>query len=221
MVSPNPKASTDRGKGEHRAATVTRVDQAASIGALPLTVAKDTGCPVACLPGADNAADRRAGDDRPMARRRPRALRAEQSVSHVWGPTPPLRIHGLSTRASLAVHRVEYLSGSFYIHPGATDCALRRYREFLHPPGRRPLYPRESYCSCTWCSFDDVRHARDVLEEVLERLPERARAELSRLVKSLDAVFLHRTLPDPFAHRRQWRTQLWWYRRLADSSEWG
>ncbi|MFD7097526.1 hypothetical protein [Streptomyces xanthophaeus] len=60
-----------------------------------------------------------------------------------------------------------------------------------------------------------------MLEEVLERLPERARAELGRLVTSLDAVFWHRTLPDPFAHHRQWRTHLWWYRRLADSSEWG
>lgn len=156
-----------------------------------------------------------------MPRRRPRALRAEQPVSRVWGPTPPFRIHGLSARASLAVHRAEHLSDSFYIHPGATNRALRRYREFLHPPGRRPLYPRESYCSCTWCSFDDVRYARDVLEEVLERLPERARAELGRLVKPMDAVFLRRTLPDPFVHRRQWRTQFWWYRRLAERSEWG
>ncbi|EFL17293.1 predicted protein [Streptomyces sp. C] len=156
-----------------------------------------------------------------MPRRRPRRLRAEQPVSRVWGPTPPFRIHGLSARASLAVHRAEHLSDSFNIHPGATDRALRRYRDFLHEPGRRPLYPRESFCSCTGCSFDDVRHARDVLEEVLERLPERARAELGRLVNPMDAVFLRRTLPDPFAHRRQWRARFWWYRRLADRSEWG
>ncbi|MER5197255.1 hypothetical protein ACWD3J_29345 [Streptomyces sp. NPDC002755] len=156
-----------------------------------------------------------------MPRRRPRALRGERPLSRIWGPAPPLRIHGLSTRASLAVHRVECLSDSFSVYPGATDRALRRYREFLHPPGRRPLYPRESFCSCPGCSFDDVRHARDVLEEVMERLPERARAELVRRVKLLDAVFLRRTLPDPFAHRREWRTQFWWYRRLADRSEWG
>ncbi|MFE4397771.1 MULTISPECIES: hypothetical protein [Streptomycetaceae] len=156
-----------------------------------------------------------------MPRRRPRALRAERPASRVSGPTPPLRIHGLSDRASLAVHRVERLSDSFYLHAGATDRALRRYREFLRPPGRRPLYPQESHCPCPGCSFDDVRHARDVLEEALERLPERARAELGRLVKALDTVFLHRTLPDPFADRRQWRTEFWWYRRLADRSEWG
>ncbi|MFJ4190584.1 hypothetical protein [Kitasatospora sp. NPDC089509] len=119
------------------------------------------------------------------------------------------------------MHRVEYLHPSFYIHPGGTDRALRRYREFLHPPGKSPLYPQEAVCSCSGCSFDDVRHARDVLEEVLERLPERARAELGRLVKPLDAVFLRRTLPDPFAHRRQWRTRFWWYRRLADRLPWG
>ncbi|MFI5763473.1 hypothetical protein ACIA8F_21350 [Streptomyces sp. NPDC051563] len=156
-----------------------------------------------------------------MPRRRPRALREEQALSHVGGPTPPFRIHGLSTGASLAVHRIEGLSRGSSIHPGATDRALRRYREFLHPPGRRPLYPQEAFCSCSWCSFDDVRHARDVLNEVLERLPERARGELGRLVKPLDALFLRRTLPDPFAHRRPWRARLWLYRRLADRSEWG
>ncbi len=130
-------------------------------------------------------------------------------------------MHGLSTRASLAVHRVEHLGGSFYLHPGATERALQRYREFLRPPGRRPLYPRESSCDCTWCSFDDVRHARDVLEEVLERLPERARGELARLVRRLDTEFLRRTLQDPFAHRRRWRIRFWWYRRLADRPGWG
>ncbi|MFB7614035.1 hypothetical protein [Kitasatospora sp. NPDC056181] len=156
-----------------------------------------------------------------MPRRRPRALRAEQQVSRIWGPAPPFRIHGLSAGASLAVRRVEFLSGSFYIRPGATEEALRRYRDFLQPLSRRPLYPQEAACPCPGCAFDDVRYARDVLEEVLERLPARARAELGRLVKPLDAVLLRRTLPDPFTHRRQWRTQFWWYRRLADRSEWG
>lgn len=35
------------------------VDQPASIGALPLAVARNMGCPVAYLPGTDDAADRR------------------------------------------------------------------------------------------------------------------------------------------------------------------
>ncbi|WP_420081660.1 hypothetical protein ACN6AT_31445 [Streptomyces sp. JL4002] len=58
-------------------------------------------------------------------------------------------------------------------------------------------------------------------EEVLERLPDRARGELGRLVKPMDAVFQRRTLPDPFADRRPWRTEFWWYRRLVERSEWG
>nr|BFD90318.1 hypothetical protein KitaXyl93_16780 [Kitasatospora sp. Xyl93] len=109
----------------------------------------------------------------------------------------------------------EHQGGSYLIHPGGTERALRRYREFLHPPGRRPLYPQDFACSCHGCSFVDVRHARDVLEEVLTRLPDRPRAELLQVLRPLDAAFLRRTLPDPFAHRRSWRKEFWWYRRLA------
>ncbi|MEU9043022.1 MULTISPECIES: hypothetical protein [unclassified Kitasatospora] len=156
-----------------------------------------------------------------MPRNRPRALRAEGTTR---GPSPrsrdcapPSRIHGLSTRTSLAVHRLEERCDSFYLHPGATDRALRRYRTFLHPPGRRPLYPQESMCpSCPGCAFDDVRHARDVLDAVLERLPPRPRTELARLVRPLDVALHRRTLPDPFAHRRPWRAEYWWHRRLGD-----
>ncbi|WP_225828384.1 hypothetical protein [Streptomyces naphthomycinicus] len=64
-----------------------------------------------------------------------------------------------------------------------------------------------------------MRHARDVLELVLEQLPLRARAELERQVSSLDTGYLARTLPDPFADRRQWRADLWWRRRLAGGRE--
>ncbi|GHB30345.1 hypothetical protein GCM10010331_15910 [Streptomyces xanthochromogenes] len=86
---------------------------------------------------------------------------------------------------------------------------------------QRPPYPQEPSGSCTWCFFDDVRHARDMLEEALERLPEPARLERGRIVKPVDAVFLRRALPVPFTHRRRWRTECWWCRRLADRSEWG
>ena len=37
-----------------------------------------------------------------------------------------MRIHGLSARASLVIHRVEYLSGGIHLEPGATDRALPR-----------------------------------------------------------------------------------------------
>ncbi|MFJ1702499.1 hypothetical protein [Kitasatospora sp. NPDC088346] len=153
-----------------------------------------------------------------MPRSRPRALRAEHPIHPVWGPVPPTRIHGLSAGTSLAIHRAERRGGSWFVHPGATDQALRRYRAFLSPPGNRPLYPAEAACSCGCCSFDDVRHARDVLEEILRDLPPRARGELGRALRPLDAEFLRRTLPDPFTHRRAWRTEFWWYRRLARAS---
>lgn len=70
-------------------------------------------------------------------------------------------------------------------------------------------------------SFDDVRHARDVLDEVMRRLPPRARTEPARRVAPLDAAYLARTLPDPFARERQWRAALWWRRRLAGGKESG
>ncbi|WP_238412932.1 hypothetical protein [Saccharothrix deserti] len=133
----------------------------------------------------------------------------------------PVRIRGLSARTGLAIHRVEVLGGDYFLFPGATDRALRRYRTFLTPAGRRPLYPEEAECSCRGCSFDDVRHARDMLDKVLRQLPSRARAELRRRVASLDTVYLERTLPDPFADRRQWRSDLWWRRRLAGGGKQG
>ncbi|MFJ3234243.1 hypothetical protein [Streptomyces sp. NPDC086787] len=155
-----------------------------------------------------------------MPRRRPGALRAEQSPRDTWH-LPVLRIHGLSIRTSAAIDRAERLSGDYFAHPGATDRALRRYRAFLRAPGRRPLYPRVPLCGCRGCSFDDVRHARDVLDTVLGWLPLRPRTELAHHVRALDFEYLGRTLPDPFAADRQWRPDLWWRRRLADGQEGG
>ncbi|WP_260333946.1 hypothetical protein [Streptomyces beigongshangae] len=54
-----------------------------------------------------------------------------------------------------------------------------------------------------------------MLEEVLRQLPPRSRAQLQRQVRALDAKYVERTLPDPFAADRQWRSDLWWRRRLA------
>ncbi|WP_416972614.1 hypothetical protein [Streptomyces sp. 4F14] len=116
---------------------------------------------------------------------------------------------------------MERLSGDYYVHQGATDRALRRYRAFLESPGRKPLYPQEAECSCRGCSFDDVRHARDVLDEVLRRLPVGPRAELRRQVTRLDAVYRGRTLPDPFSDSRQWRSEVRWRRRPAGGGEGG
>ncbi|MFH0516026.1 hypothetical protein ACHBTE_02470 [Streptomyces sp. M41] len=114
---------------------------------------------------------------------------------------------------------MERLSYDYFVFPGVTDRALRRYRAFLQPPGRRPRFPREAGCSCRGCSLDDVRHARDVLEKVLRRLPPRPRAELARQVHVLDRRYAERTLPDPLAPHRPWRSNRWWWRRQADGPE--
>ncbi|MEU1144591.1 hypothetical protein ACFYO9_11150 [Streptomyces sp. NPDC005863] len=58
-----------------------------------------------------------------------------------------------------------------------------------------------------------------MLEEVLPKLPFRSRAELKHRIASLDVMYLDRTLPDPFAARRQWRAYLWWRRRLTAGGE--
>ncbi|MET8450728.1 hypothetical protein [Streptomyces sp. NPDC005209] len=155
-----------------------------------------------------------------MPRNRPGALRARRSraLPHTRETPPPVRIPGLSARTSLAIHRVESASNGFLIRVGATDEALRRYRAFLSRPGLRTLYPREAFCpSCPGCALDDVRHARDVLAEILPLLPPRARGELRRALLTLDRHYRTRTLPDPLAAARG--EAPWWHGRLADGAE--
>ncbi|TXS52321.1 hypothetical protein [Streptomyces sp. t39] len=166
-----------------------------------------------------------------MPRKRPGALRALQKEPPVfhrgarpwWNesfPVPwPTRLDRLSGRSVSAVHRTEcrrpYDEG---LWPGATATALESYRRFLALPGR-PLYLRLSICGCTGCDLqDDVAAARDVLELVLRRLPPRARKELAALLAPLDEELSRRTLPDPFAHRRPWRGDGWWHRRIYHES---
>ncbi|MFC3996579.1 hypothetical protein ACFOVU_11685 [Nocardiopsis sediminis] len=112
---------------------------------------------------------------------------------------------------------METASDDYYVFTGATRSALRRYREFLSPPGRRPLYPTPALCSCRGCELDDVRHARDVLEAVAVRLPVRARAELRRVIAPLDRAFARRTLPDP--RGPAWQPEFaerWWHHRMSE-----
>lgn len=151
-----------------------------------------------------------------MPRRRPSALRAEQ-VMQPHHECPWLdQICGLSARTAYAIHLVEVASRDYYLYLGATKSALRRYRAFVSPPGKRPRYPKPADCTCRGCSLDDVRHARDVLESVLEQLSGRARADLGRQVARLDAQYLARTLPDPFASQYDSNgPRSWWERRLS------
>nr|WP_260859711.1 hypothetical protein [Streptomyces cupreus] len=131
-------------------------------------------------------------------------------VNSAGGTSPPDRIHGLSARTSLAVHRCEALATDYFVFPGVTDRALRRYQDFLSPAGRRTRYPYGDDCGCRGCSLRDVRHARGVLGTVLRNLPPRDRAELARVIKGLDAEYRARTLPDPLAEPGL----RWWHRRL-------
>lgn len=105
-------------------------------------------------------------DGRMTPSRRCFSIESGRSDSDTGRPAPPVK--------------VERLSADYHVYPGATDRALRRYQAILEPPGLRPLYPQDAECSCRSCSFDDVRHAHDVLELVLDQLP-------SGLVPSLSA----------------------------------
>jgi hypothetical protein len=151
-----------------------------------------------------------------MPRRRPGTLRATRVDPRLPSEGPLRSIAGLSRRADSQIRLLERSASHYDVFPGATELALRRYREFTNRPGRRPLYPQPADCGCRYDSFDDVRHARDVLDEVLQRLPPRARGELGRQVAALDARYLARTLPDPFAdERRPWSGGAWWHGRLS------
>lgn len=149
-----------------------------------------------------------------MPRKRPGALRAVPDRTPVW-LCEPGRIGSLSFATSAAIRRVEYAHEFYEVHPGATEIALIRYRRFLARRGR-VLYPSLAQCSCRGCSLDDVTHVRDVLAEVLALLPDRPRAELSRLVTRLDRALLRRTLPSPHAAAHPWRSEAWWRMRLYD-----
>jgi hypothetical protein len=149
-----------------------------------------------------------------MPRRRPSAIRAERAVDRPK-QLPPVLIPGLSPSTSMAIRVIELADLDYSLFTGATRIALGRYRRFLAVPGSRPLYPEPEDCGCRGCSLDDVRHARDVLELALTALKGRARSELHREVRRLDAVYLRRTLPDPRARQRNMGYHEWWYDRLV------
>lgn len=155
-----------------------------------------------------------------MPRNRPGTLRgAHLHVGPVWSQRILEPIRGLSSATSLAIFRLEQSLGNYYVYVGSTRRALTDYRAFVSTRG--PSYPMPVECECSHCPFDSVVHARDVLEHVLERLPVRAKAELRRVVRRLDAEFLRRTLPDPFGRSHFWnrieygaQPDPWWYGRL-------
>lgn len=141
-----------------------------------------------------------------MPRRRPGALRAEQPRTK----SPRAHIRGLSSGTCHAIHLVDLRCADPELHTGVTAVALKRYERFLTASGRRTLYPRTATCPAPGCALEDVRHARDVLEHVLWKLPKRAHTELSRRLGPLDELYLRRTLQNPFADL----SRPWWHQRL-------
>ncbi|WP_017590206.1 hypothetical protein [Nocardiopsis ganjiahuensis] len=141
-----------------------------------------------------------------MPRRRPGALRAER-----LRPTAPRpHIRGLSSATCHAIHLVERRSRHPAHSVGFTAKALNRYERFLAASRREDPFPDIEVSDCPGCTLNNVRHFRDVLEHVLRKLPRGARRELSRHLVPLDARYLRRTLPNPFAYP----DQPWWHRRF-------
>ncbi|WP_017584242.1 hypothetical protein [Nocardiopsis valliformis] len=141
-----------------------------------------------------------------MPRRSPGALRAEQP------PTKSSRSHirGISSGTCHAIHLIERRSRNAAHSVGFTAIALDKYERFVRTGGYGALFPANAACLCPGCDLDDVRHARDLLEFVLRKLPKRAHSELHRHLAPLDELYLRRTLPNPFADL----DHPWWHRRF-------
>ncbi|GAA1463791.1 hypothetical protein NE857_00340 [Nocardiopsis exhalans] len=141
-----------------------------------------------------------------MPRRRPGALRAEQPRAE----SPRSHIRGISSGTCHAIHLIERRSRHPSHSVGFTAIALDKYERFVRTGGQEALYLADAAYECPGCILDDVRHARDLLESVLRRLPKRARTELHRRLTPLDELYLRRTLPNPFADP----DDPWWRRRF-------
>jgi hypothetical protein len=71
-------------------------------------------------------------------------------------------------------------------------------------------------CPCRECSLEGVLEARDAIELVLQKLPSRARQEVTQLIAGLDEELYRRTLPDPYSCRLPSQGTGWWHFRLHD-----
>ncbi|MFI1578060.1 hypothetical protein [Embleya sp. NPDC020630] len=106
------------------------------------------------------------------------------------------------------------------MRPDAVAIALSRYHRYVDLPGswRAPKYDEDwgypadhsEYCVCVVC-------ARETLQDVLVRLPRRAREDLERLVFRLDEQFQRRTVPLPPRQLSPWAAEAWWRGRLLEA----
>ncbi|WP_033338799.1 hypothetical protein [Catenuloplanes japonicus] len=83
--------------------------------------------------------------------------------------------------------------------------ALDSYGRLLHRPGR---WLDGDALTSPGCEPED---ARDLLDDVLRRLPRGAREDLARVVTRMDDEFVRRTLPA--LSWTDWAAGRWWYQR--------
>ncbi|MFF1556539.1 hypothetical protein [Streptomyces sp. NPDC058279] len=155
-----------------------------------------------------------------MPRNRPGALRARRGPFDGRRPPawtrelPPL--DRLSPAASALIHHV--------LRGRAPDLAVRLalYRAFLDRPGGRLLLVRPTVPACPGCALDDIAAVRDELADLYRGLTPEARSALGRVLRTLDAEFRRRTLPDPapvpVGRDRSGRPLPWWRRRLYEGT---
>jgi hypothetical protein len=117
-------------------------------------------------------------------------------------------IPGLSAGTNHAIRLTETRMG---MAPGVVAKFYRRYRTLVGRPGSRWLeLASEDNCPCGFCEPDPVEELRDLLDQVLRRLPPKAQGELTRLLAPLDAAFLRRTWLDRLISPGD----PWWWRRV-------
>lgn len=114
-------------------------------------------------------------------------------------------VPGLSARTLTEIARIE----SRPSWPGPVFEAWRRWHALAHKPGPWVMYAADECCEC--CDPFAGASVRVVLEAACHALPPACARELRTLLAPLDARFLARTLPDPFAPPGD----PWWERRLS------
>ncbi|MFF2195637.1 hypothetical protein [Streptomyces sp. NPDC058157] len=116
-------------------------------------------------------------------------------------------IPGLSGPALARIARIERRAS----WPGPLFEAWGRWRALAYQPGPWVMYASDDCCAC--CDPFAGAAVREVLEAACLVLPRPAARELRAVLAPLDARFLARTLPDPFAPPGD----PWWTRRLESA----
>ncbi|SBT52399.1 hypothetical protein [Micromonospora auratinigra] len=116
------------------------------------------------------------------------------------------RLRGVTARTRAAVRRVE----DAHYWPDAVYEALNGYAWVLHAPGRWLNGPQDLSPGI------EPEDHRELLDEVLDRLPPAARRDLGRIVDRLDREFHRRTVPVPWPVTDRGRGRGWWWCRLRE-----